>query len=271
MLPYSPGQENPKERFLLDKRGEKALFMLSLHFPGEGETMRHLHALAIIIGCLALCACANTDVIVKKQAEMEARLEQLIQGNAASTAQLAEMANEVKDLQKQVKANATALEELKSASKGGASEVSSSAGVSQTPRIEVVNEDVAPGDRQSNTQDAYMKAFGLFSANNYNEAVMAFESFIRSYPKSEYAGNAQYWIGECYYTQHDFPQAMEAFNKVVEKYPTGNKVPDAMLKIGLTYVSMNEPEKARVALQSLLDKYPRSQAAAKARERLGHN
>ncbi len=234
--------------------------------------MRPRHALAMSIGCFALCACANTDVIVKKQAEMEARLEQLIQGNAAATAQLAEMANEVKDLRTQVKANAAVLEELKSASRGSApQEVASSPGVPQSPRIEVVNEDVAPADRQSTAQDAYMKAFGLFSANSYNEAVMAFESFIRSYPNSEYAGNAQYWIGECYYTQRDFPQAMEAFNKVIEKYPTGNKVPDAMLKIGLTYVSMNEPGKARAALQSLLDKYPRSQAAAKARERLGHN
>lgn len=235
--------------------------------------MRARHALAIIIGCHALCACANTDVIVKKQAEMEARMEQLVQGNAAATAQLAEMANEVKDLQAQVKANATVLEELKSASKGGNALQATAPPRSapQSPRIEVVNTDAVPGDRENTAQDAYMKAFGLFSANSYNEAVMAFEAFIRSYPSSEYAGNAQYWIGECYYTQRDFTQAMEAFNKVIERYPTGNKVPDAMLKIGLTYISMNEPAKARLALQSLLDKYPRSQAAAKARERLGHN
>jgi tol-pal system protein YbgF len=179
----------------------------------------------------------------------------------------------VKDLQSQVKANSAVLEELKSAARGGSAshEVVAQRGAPQSPRIEVVNDDASPGDRQSTAQDAYLKAFGLFSANNYNEAVMAFESFIRSYPSSEYAGNAQYWIGECYYTQRDFPQAMEAFNKVIEKYPTGNKVPDAMLKIGLTYISINEPGKARVALQSLLDKYPRSQAATKARERLGHN
>ncbi len=235
--------------------------------------MRPRHALATIIGCFSLCACANTDVIVKRQAEMDARLEQLIQGNSAATARLAEMTNEVKELQAQVKANSTALEELKSAPRAGSAPpvAASQPRNPQTPRIEVVNTDTVQNDRESTAQDAYMKAFGLFSANNYNEAVMAFESFIRSYPGSEYAGNAQYWIGECYYTQRDFPQAMEAFNKVLERYPTGNKVPDAMLKIGLTYVSMNEPGKARVALQSLLDKYPRSQAAAKARERLGHN
>ncbi len=235
--------------------------------------MRPRDMLAIIIGCLALSACANNDVIVKKQAEMEARLEQLVQGNAAATARLAEMANEVKDLQAQVKANSTVLEELKSASKrqDALPAAAPSRSAPQSPRIEVVNTDAVPADRETTAQDAYMKAFGLFSANSYNDAVMAFESFIRSYPNSEYAGNAQYWIGECYYTQHDFPQAMEAFNKVIEKYPTGNKVPDAMLKIGLTYISMNDPAKARVALQSLLDKYPRSQAAAKARERLGHN
>jgi tol-pal system protein YbgF len=132
----------------------------------------------------------------------------------------------------------------------------------------VVNKGAAPGDSDSAEQDSYMKAFGLFSSNNYGAAIEAFTVFIKTYPASEYAGNAQYWIGECYYTQHDFKQALEAFNKVIDRYPKGKKVPDALLKVGFSQISLNEPAKARVTLESLIEKYPKSPAAAKARERM---
>jgi tol-pal system protein YbgF len=215
---------------------------------------------------------------MKKQMETDARLEQLIQGNGVANARLADLANEVKELRKQVKANSAELEELKPAFKEMKNslepvppkkEIEHISG--DVSRIEVVNKDPSPGDKDSGAQNAYMKAFGLYSANNYPAAVEAFGAFIKAYPKSEYAGNAQYWIGECYYTQHNYPLALDAFNKLLATYPKGNKVPDAMLKIGYTYINMNEPAKTKSELQSLIDKFPNSQAAIKARERLNRN
>ena len=227
---------------------------------------------------LAIAGCSSTDVILKKQMEMDARLEQLVQGNAAANAQLVELAGAVQEVRNQVRSNSADLEELKPAFKEMKDTLESAAPANgraaasgAVPRIEVVNRDALPGDQDAGVQDAYMKAFGLFSANNYPGAVEAFEAFIKRYPDSEYAGNAQYWIGECYYTQHSFPQALDAFNKVLTNYPKGKKVPDAMLKIGYSFINMNEPAKAKSALQALLDKFPRSQAAVKARERLNRN
>lgn len=223
---------------------------------------------------LTISGCGNTDVILKKQMEMEARLEQLVQGNAAANARLAELSTEVQELQKQVKVDSGDLGELKPAVKElrdalAAAKSAPAAATNAVPRIEVVNKDASPGDKDGGAQNAYMQAFGKFSSNDYPGAIEAFTAFIKNHPNSEYAGNAQYWIGECYYTQRNFPQALEAFNKVLAKYPAGHKVPDAMLKIAFTQISMNEPSKAKVTLQSLIDKYPKSQAAVKARERLG--
>ena len=227
---------------------------------------------------LMISGCSTTDVLMKKQMETDTRLEQLVQGNAAANARLAELANEMKELRKQVRANSADLEELKPAFKEMKNTVESippKKNVEQitdsVSRIEVVNKDPSPGDKDGGAQNAYMKAFGLYSANNYSGAVEAFEAFIKSYPKSEYAGNAQYWIGECYYSQHNYPRALDAFNKLLATYPKGNKVPDAMLKIGYTYINLNDPAKTKNSLQSLVDKYPNSQAAIKARERLNRN
>ena len=223
----------------------------------------------VVSGAFSLVAagCANNDIIIRKQAEMDARMEQLIQANAGNSARLTELFTTVQELQGQVRSASTELRELKSTVD------------TLTPRAEVKPSPVLPpkiivvekgGAAESDAaeQDAYMKAFGLFSANNYAGAILAFEAFIRQHPGSEYAGNAQYWIGECYYTQRDYGRALDAFNRVIEGYAKGKKVPDAMLKVGFTLISLNQPDKARSALEALVEKYPKSPAAAKARERL---
>ena len=228
--------------------------------------------------CLTVSGCSTTDVITKKQMETDSRLEQLVQGNAAVNARLEELTNEMKELRKQLRENSADVEELKPEFKEIKKAVETIPPKKETAsmpgavsRIEVVNKDPAPVIKDSGAQNAYMKAFGLYSANNYHDAVEAFEVFIKTYPKSEYAGNAQYWIGECYYTQHNYPGALDAFNKLLAAYPKGSKVPDAMLKIGYTYINMNEPARMKSALQLLIDKYPNSQAAMKAKERLNRN
>jgi tol-pal system protein YbgF len=240
--------------------------------------MRLKNGFLAIVLCGMISGCSSSDVIMKKQMETDARLQKLAQENMVLNAQLADLTKEMNDLQAQVKSNSTDLGELKPASSEMADTVESVPAKKEpdiisaaVPRIEVVNKDTSPGDKDSRAQNAYMKAFGLFSANNYPGAIEAFGAFIKTYPDSEYAGNATYWIGECHYTQHDYPKAITAFNKVLTGYPKGSKVPDAMLKIGFSHINMNEPVKARAMLQSLIDKYPNSQAAVKARERLNRN
>jgi len=240
--------------------------------------MRQKCGFLAVVLIVTISGCANNDVMMKKQMETDARLEQLVQGNKAVNMRLSELTGELSDLQARVKSNASDLDELKPAigklresidaiNRQKAAETVSTA----VPRIEVVSQDPSPGGKDANAQNAYMKAFGLFSANNYTGAVEAFGSFIKTYPDSEYAANAMYWIGECHYTQRNYSQAITVFNRVISLYPKGSKIPDAMLKIGFSYISMNDQARAKSALQSLVDKYPNSPAAVKARERLNRN
>lgn len=231
----------------------------------------------LLAGAVLLTAtgCCSNEVLVKKQTEMEARMEQLIQANAGTTAQLAGQALAIRELQAQVKSSGSDLDVLKAGfrdMKSSQEENSRRGDVKPSlpapPRIVVVNKGASPGESGPAEQDEYLQAFGLFSSNSYGGAVAAFESFIKAHPGSEYAGNAQYWVGECYYSQRDYTRALESFSKVIENYPKGSKVPDAMLKVGYSQISLNQPDKARNTLETLVEKYPRSPAAAKARERL---
>jgi tol-pal system protein YbgF len=252
-----------------------ALIVLN-NFPGG--VMRRRDCIISVFPVLVLltAGCAGQDVIVQKQTEMGARIEYLIQRNNAAEKRINELSNELKDMQDRIKTDSAAARQSDSSAKEPGDAVEAVARekkpvVSPTEsvtKIELINRDAASKGRNDKASAAYLKAFGLYSANKYAMAIDAFNSFLHSYPATEYAVNAQYWLGECYYSQSDLPKALDAFNEVVERYPNGKKVPDALLKIGYTLFAMKDQEKARAVLTALTEKFPDSPAAAKARERL---
>ena len=114
----------------------------------------------------------------------------------------------------------------------------------------------------------YQRAFSLFQQREFGEASIAFEEFVRANPTHEYADNAYYWMGECFYGQGEFVLAIGEFQKIPELYPGGNKVPDSLLKIALSYDNLNNKKNAEKTLRQLIDAYPQSEAAKLARQKL---
>lgn len=223
-----------------------------------------------------LSGCAANDIMVKRQAEAEAKIEFLIQASNKAEQRHNELAatQQIQDgrinaLSGEIKQLVVENRELRASGDELKARVVKLAQQSQTPKIEVVNQPspVASG-KESGPPAEYLKSFGLYSANNFPAAIESFESFLKNNPQSDYAANALYWIGECYYTLSDLPKAKEAFLKVFEVYPKSYKAPDALLKLGYTLSALKEQEKAKVIFQKIITSYPSSPAAIKARERL---
>ena len=96
----------------------------------------------------------------------------------------------------------------------------------------------------------------------------AFRKFLDDFPKSSYAGNAQYWLGESNYVTRQFTQAIKEFQSVLKDYPASNKVPDAMLKLGYTYYELRQFTQAKDILNQLQQLFGKSTAARLAGKRL---
>ncbi|MGH8410472.1 MAG: tol-pal system protein YbgF, partial [Pseudomonas sp.] len=77
----------------------------------------------------------------------------------------------------------------------------------------------------------YDAAFDLIKAKDFDKASQAFAAFLRKYPNSQYAGNAQYWLGEVNLAKGDLQGAGQAFAKVSQLYPKHAKVPDSLYKL----------------------------------------
>ena len=104
---------------------------------------------------------------------------------------------------------------------------------------------------------------GTFRAREHGQAVLDLLDFLARYPGHSLAGNAQYWIGEAYYVQHDYRQALVEFQKVLD-FGAG-KIPEALVKIGLCHVSLRDANRARQTWQRVVREYPQSESAGAAR------
>lgn len=227
-----------------------------------------------------MAGCSANDHFVQRQGSMEGRINQMMQAQNATTTQLAEMTLQVRELKEQVARQSTAekavaadlaaLQERVQLLSGRLERSERESSAAQAARIELVNRENEAGGREEKVQSAYMRAFGLFSANNYDAAAEAFASFIESYPESEYAANARYWLGECHFAAGRFKPAIEAYAKVLEMNPGDVRGADAMLKTGLSWYGLNDRDKGEAILRLLQEKYPGSEAAAKAARKLGN-
>jgi len=103
----------------------------------------------------------------------------------------------------------------------------------------------------------YRMAMDDYRNRRYDEALGQYGQIIEIAPDSDWADNAQYWIGECYYGLAKYELALSEFSKVFT-YAKTTKADHAQIKIGYCHVNLGERQKALEAFQKLLDEYPES-------------
>ena len=236
--------------------------------------MRRIYLILYV--CANLIGCASNDLLVQRQSSMEGRLEQIMQAQNSAKSEIAALSaqvQEVKELsarqsagEKELLSRYDRLQERLNSITSRLAQVESAA--KQAATIELVNQDSNPEGSEESAQAAYIKAFGLYSANNYSAAAEAFNSFIAIYPESEYAANARYWLGECYFTLGRDKEAIDSFLRVLEMNPAPKRAADTMLKIGTAWYRLGDSAKGAAALRLLLEKYPGSEAADMAGKQL---
>lgn len=117
-------------------------------------------------------------------------------------------------------------------------------------------------------QKAYDASMQLLRSGDYKAASQSLSDFVRRYPSSGYAANAQYSLGSAYFAQSDYKNAIAAQEVVAMNYKDSPKAPDALLNIATSYKLLKDKKNEKKALQSLMSQYPDSSAAQAAKDRL---
>jgi tol-pal system protein YbgF len=156
---------------------------------------------------------------------------------------------------------------------------SSSAGAGRPSPTATAQRSPPPGTQAS---DLYQTAYIDLTRGNYNLAVAAFREYLRLYPNTSLAENAQYWIGESHFSLarahqarnegdravQELERAVQEFRKVAVAYPRGDRVPAALYKEALALAELGQVKLAETRLQFLIDQFPAREEAAKAKDEL---
>jgi tol-pal system protein YbgF len=160
------------------------------------------------------------------------------------------------DLDQRISAGAAAGAPAQNSSANGAI----NAAGTPTPPAAQQQASAEPGD-PAKEKLYYDAAFDLIKAKDFDKASQAFAAFLNRYPSSQYAGNAQYWLGEVNLAKGDLQAAGQAFAKVSQAYPSHAKVPDSLFKLADVERRLGHNDKARGILQQVIAQFPGSSAA----------
>ncbi|WP_075180734.1 cell division protein CpoB [Pantoea sp. 1.19] len=157
-----------------------------------------------------------------------------------------------------------------SAAAGEASAAGGAPAGSSTPAAEPTAQAPAAAATQSGDANTdYNAAVALvLEKKQYDQAIGAFQAFVKKYPDSTYQPNANYWLGQLNYNKGKKDDAAYYFATVVKNYPKSPKSAEALYKIGVIMQDKGDSAKAKAVWQQVIKQYPNSESAKQAQKRV---
>ena len=113
------------------------------------------------------------------------------------------------------------------------------------------------GRRRSRPPARRLLVFPVADARNGEErllrwlvcdAISGFESLLRAFPRTEAAGEAQYWLGKSIRSRSD-GRTRERYTTVIQSYSKSMWVPEAFYKRGLAQEQLKQTDLARASYE----------------------
>lgn len=174
--------------------------------------------------------------------------------------------NQVVERQKQILLQ---IDGLSSGAAAGQASSGDGAAATATPDAGAATSAPAAPVQGGDANSDYNAAIALVQdKSRQDEAMAAFQSFVKKYPDSTYQPNANYWLGQLNYNKGKKDDAAFYFASVVKNYPKSPKAPDAMYKVGLIMQDKGDAAKAKAVYQQVIKQFPNTDGAKQAQKRL---
>lgn len=241
--------------------------------------MNTARSLVVALGALALGGCAvspEEDPVQIRMNDIDTRLQRI--ERVLTNQSLLDMAQRIDALQNDVRTIRGEVEMLQNQTEGGKTQTRNLYGdlekrLAALETLGGVGASAAPGAipgpaSGASEQATYDAGMAALRAGNYDKAISTFREVVTNYPTGELASNAQFWMGESYYTKGDLEAAVIAYRKVLADWPAARKAPDAMVKLGFSLSDLKRTGEARSTLEEVVRKFPGTPSAALAADRL---
>jgi tol-pal system protein YbgF len=232
-----------------------------------------------LAGAFALVGCAvspEEDPVMIRMNDLDARVQRI--ERVLTNQSLLELAQRLDALQGDVRTIRGEVELLQNQAEGGKNQTRNLYGdlekrLAALETLGGVGAATVPGATPApvsgaSEQATYEAGMAALRTGNYDKAVATFREVVTNYPGGDLAPNAQFWMGESYYTKGDLESAVLAYRKVLADWPGSRKAPDAMVKLGFSLSDLKRTGEARSTLEEVVRKYPGTPAAQLAADRL---
>ena len=125
----------------------------------------------------------------------------------------------------------------------------SSPGIRNTPRVTLSSVQPPAID----CQVTYDESFILFRRREYEKAIAGFQNFLTHCGSHKLAGNAYYWMGECYYSLEKYDLAVAQFTYLITNFGSSVNASRAMYKLGRSYPDLGKKDDARKTFHIIID------------------
>jgi len=116
--------------------------------------------------------------------------------------------------------------------------------------------------------EEFQGVLNLFNAQDFRGTASGMLGFLKKYPQSSLAGNAQFWVAESYYAMGDYVKSISEYQILSEKYPTHPRIREAIYKQGAAFQKLKKYPEAKLFYQKVIANYANTPEALKAQARL---
>ncbi len=117
-------------------------------------------------------------------------------------------------------------------------------------------------------ESTYQNAYRDMQGGQMDLALQEFSDYLKYFSTTDYAPNAQFYIGDIYLRKGDTENAIKSFDAVLERFSENNKTPDARYMKGRALVQAGKPTAAAQEFREIIKRYPDKDVAAKAKAQL---
>jgi tol-pal system protein YbgF len=126
----------------------------------------------------------------------------------------------------------------------------------------------APPASAPSAQNLYDSALHDILTKKYELAQSEFQDYLKYYPKTDYASNAVFYLGEIAYVQQKYPEALDHYSDVIANFPNSFKLAAARYKRGATYIAIGKKAEGIADLRAVTRLFPKTDEDQAARTKL---
>ena len=138
-------------------------------------------------------------------------------------------------------------------------------GAAADPSAPLPTAPVGPGQ---SPQRLFDQAQADYAAGQWTLAIQGFEVYLKNYPRSPLAAEAQLNIGRSFLADQRFAEAVEAFDQVIANYQESDAVAVAFYYRGNAFERLGQLDRARESYETVINRFPNASSTILAKQAL---